>query len=444
MHLSSNSKLQYRLISNNRLILLNRNSLINQILSNRQHPNDNFCQYLHRHCLQPRVEGYNYCISHILFDKNAPFRQCTYININTAKRCPNAARRLDRREAIFCQYHIKKKNIDNRKKDVQTTSDLPNISVGQESIKRKFEELEHYCPSEDHDHRRKNHNWDLPDDKCIVANRTLKKKMNESFSSHNHLQNEEDGNGLMLSDVLNLDLVDSDNESAEGYMDDPLRHAGVYTAEEVSHILRDKMLRLQTLYINLFNYYRHVLKNNMRSYYEAMKVEKSNHSIMDESDLNLNEHTDVKLLKAMKKYHKFSGAEKVINDCASKIRRSLIEESEEPTANNSECIFVTSNGPCNRKCVPLSSYCRNHILYDTQQVLYRPCAGGNPPCLKPTISYVHKNSCIQHVQLKFDSTEIDNILKCSKNEDTEPSASIPWMVNEPELFPIMDDMSLMI
>lgn len=50
------------------------------------------------------------------------------------------------------------------------------------------------------------------------------------------------------------------------------------------------------------------------------------------------------------------------------------------------------------------------ILYDTQQVLYRPCAGGNPPCLKPTISYVHKNSCIEHVQLKFDSTEIDNIL----------------------------------
>lgn len=365
-HFSPNSKLQYRLISNNRLILLNRQSLFNQFLTNRNNPNDNFCLYLHRYCLQNRLEGYNYCIRHILYDKNAPFRQCTFINTNTGKRCPNAARRLERRDIVFCPWHIKKKNLDIKKRDSQSTNEKMPQEFKKENLKRKFEDLEHYCPSNEHDHRRKNVDWELPEDKCITASKSLREKINESINNLSLVQTDDDLTNALLSDVLNLDLVDSDNESAEGYMDDPLRHSGAYTAEEIAHVLRDKMLRLQTLYINLLNYYRYMLKSKMRDYYLNLKNEKSilvDSNVVETNFDQLKEQEDYKLLKAMYKYHNISGSEKIIKEAACEIRRSLVEESGQTPPSQSICAFVKDSITCNQSCLPLSSYCKSRKYY---------------------------------------------------------------------------------
>ncbi len=45
---------------------------------------------------------------------------------------------------------------------------------------------------------------------------------------------------------------DSDCESVDSEVEDSLQHAGVYTAEEVVRTLRDKLIRLQKLYIDQF------------------------------------------------------------------------------------------------------------------------------------------------------------------------------------------------
>lgn len=364
-----NQKYQYRLVNNNRLILLaNRQSIFNQLLTNRHNPSDNFCLYLHRYCLQNRLEGFNYCIRHILYDKNAPFRQCSFINSNTNKRCPNAARRLDRRDATYCPWHTKKKNLDQRKKEPAQVADLPKLTSSddtpqQRQLKRKLEDLEHYCP-ETHDHRRKDVPWELPEDKCITASKSLRDKMNESISHLSSTSDDELAN-ITLSETLNLDMVDSDNESAESYMDDPLRHAGVYTAEEIAHVLRDKMLRLQTVYINLLNNYRYILKNKMRDYHANLKTEKS---ILNDSTRKvaisdpMKEESDYKVLKAMHKYHNISGVERVIKIVASAIRRSLVEEREPPlTPQFPTCTYLKDTGLCNQQCIPLSGYCKERM-----------------------------------------------------------------------------------
>ncbi len=57
-----------------------------------------FCCYSHRTCMQNRLEGYSYCARHILEDKNAPFKQCSYVSPKSSKRCPNAAHKMDKRE----------------------------------------------------------------------------------------------------------------------------------------------------------------------------------------------------------------------------------------------------------------------------------------------------------------------------------------------------------
>ena len=49
------------------------------------------------------------------------------------------------------------------------------------------------------------------------------------------------------------------------------RHAGVYTAEEVALIYRDKLIRLQSLYIDQFKRLHHRLREKRREYLSATR-----------------------------------------------------------------------------------------------------------------------------------------------------------------------------
>lgn len=51
------------------------------------------------------------------------------------------------------------------------------------------------------------------------------------------------------------------------------RHAGVYTAEEVALITREKLIRLQSLYIDQFKRLQHLLKEKKRRYLHSRKIE---------------------------------------------------------------------------------------------------------------------------------------------------------------------------
>ena len=59
---------------------------------------------------------------------------------------------------------------------------------------------------------------------------------------------------------------DSDAESVDTDLDDPLKHAGAYTAEEVIRIMRDKLIRLQKLYIDQFQRLQYLLREEKRTY----------------------------------------------------------------------------------------------------------------------------------------------------------------------------------
>ncbi|KAF7491478.1 hypothetical protein SSS_02827 [Sarcoptes scabiei] len=448
--------------SGQQLIYLKRQSLnktlLNHIITNRHQQNnnkaDNYCLYLHRFCLQPRLEGSNYCIRHILFDRNAPYKQCSFVHLQTNRRCWNAARRIDRREkdTSYCQWHIKKFNLL-RHKALQLESlksnsssfqaNLPSESeVNSETdrqclLKRKLEKLEHYCDSDEHDHRRKNADWDLVD-KCTTASKSLKSQIKNSIVSQNFLIEKEDVKSVTLADSLVLDFQDLDNECVETYMDDPLRHSGVFSAEEIAHILRDKMLRLQTLYINMLTYYRYMLKNKMREYM-LEKIQNENRLLAETNPSSvatiaptnitnidsLQEEEDYLVRKAMFRYHNRSGPEKLIQQRANSIRQSLIED-RKIISTFPICVYRKENFKCGEKCLPLSNYCKNHILYDPNQVLYRPCAKDEPPCLEPVVSYIHKNCCLKHKFLKFQSSDIEKIMSKPSRE------TIPEIVQKEE------------
>lgn len=41
-------------------------------------------------CSLPLIEGYGYCIKHILQDPSAPYKQCNYIYPSNGKQCTQA------------------------------------------------------------------------------------------------------------------------------------------------------------------------------------------------------------------------------------------------------------------------------------------------------------------------------------------------------------------
>ena len=59
------------------------------------------------------------------------------------------------------------------------------------------------------------------------------------------------------------------------------RYAEVLTAEEATRITRDKLIRLQSLYIEQFKWLQHVLKEGRRKYLKRKAEEKESRSVVD-------------------------------------------------------------------------------------------------------------------------------------------------------------------
>jgi len=60
-----------------------------------------FCSYPHRTCMRKKLEGFDYCIRHILEDRNAPYRQCSYVSSRTGHKCSEAALKTEKRERFI-------------------------------------------------------------------------------------------------------------------------------------------------------------------------------------------------------------------------------------------------------------------------------------------------------------------------------------------------------
>lgn len=70
------------------------------------------------------------------------------------------------------------------------------------------------------------------------------------------------------------DLECSDNESVDSQNDDLLKHAGIYTTEEATMITKQKMQRLQTLYIDQICRLQHLLREKRRKYLQGLRIER--------------------------------------------------------------------------------------------------------------------------------------------------------------------------
>lgn len=97
------------------------------------------CSNLTYDCTLPRLDGYEYCMRHILQDPKSPFKQCAYNYTANNRRCLQPAPKHDSKKDIgltnYCFEHSrfaqinKTKTTPNKYKECETTeSFLNNLS----------------------------------------------------------------------------------------------------------------------------------------------------------------------------------------------------------------------------------------------------------------------------------------------------------------------------
>ncbi|XP_051518024.1 KAT8 regulatory NSL complex subunit 2 isoform X2 [Myxocyprinus asiaticus] len=335
------------------------------------------CSHTQRPCSQPRLEGLEFCIKHVLEDKNAPYRQCSYVSNKNGKRCPNAAPKPEKKEGVtFCAEHARR-NALVQQAQMRKASSGPSPEV-------LLSQLSGYSRPESGVYSQEGRS---------EASRIL----DDSWS-------EEDQDPIVLDQTWRGE-PDSEAESLDSDHEDPLKHAGVYTAEEVALITREKLIRLQSLYIDQFKRMQQLLKEKKRRYLHSRKIE---HETIGSSlltgpeGLSMKERENLKKLKALRRYRRRYGVEALLHRQLRE-RRQAITEGGTPQAMRfgQRCISFVEGTRCSNQCLPMTRHCVSHIYQDSSQVLFKMCPGlKDVPCDRPVhMGQSEEPRCPLHLSL---------------------------------------------
>ncbi|XP_018371937.1 PREDICTED: KAT8 regulatory NSL complex subunit 2 isoform X1 [Trachymyrmex cornetzi] len=357
------------------------------------------CLYASYECTQSSLEGYSYCAKHILEDTSAPYKQCAFVYNTNGRKCQNPAPKLDRRDVSYCSEHSRKAQIARIKSTSRRS--LP------ETPEMLLLNLSHYVKPVDstaedtEEEKRKVKALDpFTEVDAYRVNASGSDILDYASSS------ESDVEPTVVTDTLRgVHLDDSDNESLHSPQEDPLninflRHAGIFTAEEVIYIAREKLIRLQSLYIDQFRRLQYILKEKRRKYLLALKKEKETLcSIYSQKRETAKEKKLYEKLKALNRYHRRSGVEAILYRKSLERRAQVTEPIQKPP-NISKCVFTEGGVKCGERTLPSAKHCRKHILKDQHQVLFKACGAvrADIECHEP-VPVIFDSNCVFHMNL---------------------------------------------
>ncbi|XP_067003681.1 KAT8 regulatory NSL complex subunit 2 isoform X2 [Anabrus simplex] len=321
------------------------------------------CEYQDHTCSRSRLEGYEYCVRHILEDKSAPFKQCNYVYSNNGRRCIMPAPKTDKRDSGFCAEHTRKAQLVRQKSSRR--------HVPPPSTETLLLSLAHYARPESQNNDNNAVAEDLPplretnedddvsggkdsEDCTDVVTRALNPfaeidatKVNNNACLVLDYASESDSDlevATFSGTWRGVDMDSSDAESIDGSLEDPckcgtFRHAGVYTAEEVAQLTRDKLIRLQSLYIDQFRRLQQALKERRRKYLHALKKEKETLcSIHSQTKDSVREQKLYLKLKSLNRYKKLSGVEATLHKKNMERRTMAEDDAREQSASKSVAV----------------------------------------------------------------------------------------------------------
>jgi len=343
-----------------------------------------FCAFPHRTCLRNRAEGSEFCLRHVLEDKNTTYKQCNYNSQVTGRRCHNPALKNDKKDG-FCLMHARR-SLRLRQRAGRVVRPRENPELLLEGLER-HSGVPDTNPTSGTNHIRSR----TPPAEYDIA------KLLEYASSG---ESDAEAASCLVEQAWEGD-VNSDAESIDSEQEDPLKHAGVYTAEEVAQITRDKLIRLQSLYIEQFKRLQHVMKEKRRKYIRNVRREKEALGSVHAAKERPEQREEYEQLCALKRYHRRFGKEALLHRQSKERRISVTEGPNYRVPPYPKCILQVRGVRCAAKSLPLSKYCLQHILHDPHQTLYEACAYAEGMCPRPVAAPTMSKEavCTYHVGL---------------------------------------------
>lgn len=225
------------------------------------------------------------------------------------------------------------------------------------------------------------------------------------------------------------ELDNSDDESVDSE-EDPLKHAGAYTVDEIVTISKDKMQQLQSLYIDQFQRLQYVLREKRRQYLVDLKKEKETYSsIHDQLKDSPRERKLYKNLKAMNRYHRRHGTEALLHKQHLEKKQKQIEPAVmaapvvQPQKNSfPKCFFSEGGVKCQDRSLPCCRFCRKHILEDKKQILFKACGveKSGIKCQEPVQNIFEDSTmCVLHTVMPQPKVYVKRKYESETEEDDE-------------------------
>uniref|UniRef100_A0A3B4CV94 KAT8 regulatory NSL complex subunit 2 n=1 Tax=Pygocentrus nattereri TaxID=42514 RepID=A0A3B4CV94_PYGNA len=307
------------------------------------------CAYTQRACSQPRLDGWEFCIKHILEDKNAPYRQCSYVSNKNGKRCPNAAPKPEKKDGVaFCAEHAHRNAL-------ALQAQMRKASSGP-SPEMLLSQLSGYSRAE---------SGALGQDGRSEASRILDE---DSWS-------EEEQDPVVLDQMWRGD-PDSEADSIDSDHEDPLKY--------------------KTSYMLVCTQQKKLKKK--RRYLHSRKIE---HETIGSSlltgpeGLSMKERENLRKLKALRRYRRRYGVEALLHRQLRERRQAISE------GGTQRCISFVEGTRCSNQCLPMTRHCVSHIYQDSSQVLFKMCPGlKDVPCDRPVhMGQSEEPRCPLHLSL---------------------------------------------
>ncbi|XP_037936954.1 KAT8 regulatory NSL complex subunit 2-like [Teleopsis dalmanni] len=365
-------------------------------------------------CSLPRLEGYEFCLRHILRDVNSPYRQCAYLYPNSRK-CPNAVLKHDIKKdpalTMLCFEH-------NRQVQLSKTHTSIGKLLRAETNDSLLHGLSHHL------------NFDKitkepevatePDEEEIdvvsphVSAFVLSEQVQDMSKINADMKNqrrildyasdssaEDEDPPRMENTARCFEYDESDDDSVASLEDeDLLKHAGIYTREEVAKTTENKLTRLQSLYLRQLSHLQTEMKNSRRKYMIATRGEKevlsSIHNQLKDSP---QERKHYENFKALSTYHRHRGQDAVLRKKFKEKRQRITDGLNYKPVAMPKCVFAEGGVKCTTAALPSCKYCRKHILEDKKQVLFRACnvEKGGVRCMDPIPCIFDDSTCPLHL-----------------------------------------------
>ncbi|CAG9761934.1 unnamed protein product [Ceutorhynchus assimilis] len=328
------------------------------------------CAYQPYECSHLNVEGSKYCLKHILQDKNAAFRQCNFFYQSSGKRCHRAAAKKEKKEHGYCSEHSIKAALQVNKKQsanrppVTAESLLSNLTLYLKQQKK----------SSSHENAEDQGTIVEPPDPTAfdvttIFNDRCKEVLDMCSDS------ESDVEAATNAGVWHDAQADSsDNESIDSEQEDPLKHANVYTSEEITFKARDQLIKLHSHYVEQFDHLHNQMREIKRNYIYNLKREKETCcNIYSQIREHPKEQRLYKKLKRFGNYNKSSGEDAINTRRLHDLRKRM----RGVKSYFSRCLFTEDGVKCCQKPIYLAKHCRKHITEDANQALYVACGKVN-------------------------------------------------------------------